>query len=119
MPEPCAPSLEQSSRHIDHDAAVLTTDHESQRHEIPVLHHEQIARGVGLDCNHGPMPSPVALDDFAADPEQWVAIITGAGDKAFCAGNDLKWQAAGGKRGSRGRPTCFHHNVLPVSASMA
>ncbi|WP_349644751.1 MULTISPECIES: enoyl-CoA hydratase-related protein [unclassified Bradyrhizobium] len=36
---------------------------------------------------------------FAADPEQWVAIITGAGDRAFSAGNDLKWQAAGGKRG--------------------
>ena len=28
-----------------------------------------------------------------------VAIVTGAGEKAFCAGNDLKWQAAGGKRG--------------------
>jgi enoyl-CoA hydratase/carnithine racemase len=39
------------------------------------------------------------FDDFCADPEQWVAIVTGAGDKAFCAGNDLKWQAAGGKRG--------------------
>jgi enoyl-CoA hydratase/carnithine racemase len=39
------------------------------------------------------------FDDFAADPEQWVVIVTGAGDKAFCAGNDLKWQAAGGKRG--------------------
>src|ERR1700749_3850159 len=40
------------------------------------------------------------FDDFAADPAQWVAIVTGAGDKAFCAGNDLKWQAAGGKRGT-------------------
>ncbi|OJV34775.1 MAG: enoyl-CoA hydratase [Sphingomonas sp. 67-36] len=30
------------------------------------------------------------FDAFAADPDQWVAIITGAGDKAFCAGNDLK-----------------------------
>ena len=30
------------------------------------------------------------FDDFAADPEQWVAIITGAGDRAFSAGNDLK-----------------------------
>src|SRR6201985_2440699 len=40
------------------------------------------------------------FDDFAADPDQWVAIVTGAGDKAFCAGNDLKWQAAGGKRGT-------------------
>src|SRR6202011_4137879 len=39
------------------------------------------------------------FNDFAADPEQWVAIITGAGDRAFCAGNDLKWQAAGGERG--------------------
>jgi crotonobetainyl-CoA hydratase len=37
--------------------------------------------------------------EFANDPEQWIAIVTGAGDKAFCAGNDLKWQAAGGKRG--------------------
>jgi crotonobetainyl-CoA hydratase len=39
------------------------------------------------------------FDEFANDPEQWIAIVTGAGDKAFCAGNDLKWQAAGGKRG--------------------
>ena len=31
------------------------------------------------------------FDDFAADPEVWVAILTGAGDKAFSAGNDLKW----------------------------
>jgi crotonobetainyl-CoA hydratase len=38
------------------------------------------------------------FDDFADDPEQWVAIITGAGDKAFSAGNDLKYQAAGGPR---------------------
>ncbi len=37
------------------------------------------------------------FDDFAANPEQWVAIITGAGDRAFSAGNDLKFQASGGK----------------------
>jgi crotonobetainyl-CoA hydratase len=35
------------------------------------------------------------FDDFAKDPEQWVAIITGEGEKAFSAGNDLKYQAAG------------------------
>ena len=40
-----------------------------------------------------------AFDDFASDPEQWVAIITGAGDRAFSAGNDLKYQASGGKMG--------------------
>ena len=37
-----------------------------------------------------------AFDAFAADPDQWVAIITGAGNKAFCAGHDLKQQASGG-----------------------
>ena len=36
-----------------------------------------------------------AFDDFAADPDLWVAIITGAGDKAFSACNDLKFQASG------------------------
>ncbi len=34
-----------------------------------------------------------AFDAFAADPELWVAIITGEGDKAFCTGNDLKYHA--------------------------
>lgn len=32
---------------------------------------------------------------FYADPELWVAVITGAGDKAFCTGNDLKFSASG------------------------
>src|SRR5438309_10069473 len=30
-------------------------------------------------------------DDVGADPEVWVAILTGTGDRAFSAGNDLKW----------------------------
>lgn len=38
------------------------------------------------------------FDDFQNDPDQWIGIITGAGDKAFSAGNDLKYQAAGGVR---------------------
>ena len=38
------------------------------------------------------------FDEFASDPELWVAIITGAGNRAFSAGNDLKYQAAGGDR---------------------
>lgn len=33
------------------------------------------------------------FNDFAKDPEQWVAILTGAGEKAFSAGNDLKHTA--------------------------
>ena len=35
-------------------------------------------------------------DDFAADAELWVAIVTGAGEKAFSAGNDLKWTVTHG-----------------------
>ena len=38
-----------------------------------------------------------AWDAFAADQNLWVAILTGAGDKAFCAGNDLKATAEGGR----------------------
>ena len=41
------------------------------------------------------------FDEFAADPELWVAIVTGAGDRAFSAGNDLKYQAGGGDRGGQ------------------
>lgn len=36
------------------------------------------------------------FNEFEADEAQWVAIITGAGEKAFCAGHDLKQQASGG-----------------------
>jgi enoyl-CoA hydratase/carnithine racemase len=39
------------------------------------------------------------FDDFAADDGQWVAIITGAGPRAFCAGNDLKAMAETGDNG--------------------
>jgi enoyl-CoA hydratase/carnithine racemase len=35
-------------------------------------------------------------DDFAADRDLWVAILTGAGDRAFSAGNDLKYQSEHG-----------------------
>ena len=44
-------------------------------------------------------PACLELEDvfnqFEKDASAWVAIITGEGDKAFCAGNDLKFQAAG------------------------
>lgn len=48
---------------------------------------------------HGPMHDEMSQcwDDFATDPDLWVAVLTGAGDKAFTAGNDLKHTAQGGK----------------------
>ncbi len=36
-----------------------------------------------------------ALDELAGDPEAWVVVLTGSGDKAFSAGMDLKAFAAG------------------------
>lgn len=44
-------------------------------------------------------------DEFAARADLWVGIVTGAGERAFSAGNDLKVQAAG-KRG-QGAKTGF------------
>ena len=46
-------------------------------------------------------PLSIELDkvwnDFLEDRDQWVAVLTGAGDKAFSAGNDLKYSAQPGK----------------------
>lgn len=57
-----------------------------------------INRPEVMNSLHPPASHAIAeaFDDFEADPEQWIAILTGAGDRAFCAGNDLKYQAAGG-----------------------
>jgi len=44
------------------------------------------------------------FDEFAANPDLWVAIITGAGDKAFSAGNDLKYHAEYQKKHGRRPP---------------
>ena len=62
-----------------------------------------IDRPEVMNALHPPGNQELAevFDDFAQDPEQWVAIITGAGDRAFSAGNDLKYQASGGKMGGR------------------
>jgi crotonobetainyl-CoA hydratase len=50
-----------------------------------------------MNAVHAPMHEEMgaALDAFAADPEQWVCIVTGAGPRAFSAGNDLKATAEG------------------------
>ena len=34
------------------------------------------------------------LDEFEADDDLWVAVLTGSGNRAFCAGRDLKQLAA-------------------------
>jgi enoyl-CoA hydratase/carnithine racemase len=58
-----------------------------------------INRPEVMNAVHPPAHFELAgvFDNFAEDPEQWVAVVTGAGDRAFSAGNDLKYQASGGK----------------------
>ncbi|MCP4039140.1 MAG: enoyl-CoA hydratase [bacterium] len=66
------------------------------------------------------------FDEFVADKGLWVAIITGAGDRAFSAGNDLKFQASGGmKDGKAAMPehgfgglTTRYDNDKPVIAAV-
>ena len=57
-----------------------------------------IRRPERMNALHAPahFELAAAFDHFAADPDQQVAILTGAGDRAFCAGNDLRHQAEGG-----------------------
>lgn len=40
------------------------------------------------------------VDAYDRDPEVWVIVLTGAGDKAFCAGRDLKERASLDKGGN-------------------
>jgi crotonobetainyl-CoA hydratase len=57
-------------------------------------------RPEALNALHAPAHHELAavFDEFASDPEQWVAIVTGSGPRAFCAGNDLKHRAAAGRQ---------------------
>ena len=54
-----------------------------------------INRPESMNALHPPASKEMAQiwDDFAADEELWVAIVTGAGERAFSAGMDLRWRA--------------------------
>ncbi len=59
----------------------------------------RINRPDRLNALHPPANAELGevFDDFAADQDMWVAIITGEG-RGFSAGNDLRYQAEGGER---------------------
>jgi crotonobetainyl-CoA hydratase len=60
-------------------------------------------RPEAMNAMHPPACAEMnqAFNEFAADPEAWVAILAAAGEKAFSAGNDLKWQAQHGPQALR------------------
>ena len=55
-----------------------------------------IDRPKSMNALHPPAHEELdeLFSEFAKDDDLWVAIITGAGDRAFSAGNDLKYTAA-------------------------
>jgi enoyl-CoA hydratase/carnithine racemase len=57
-----------------------------------------INRPEVMNALHPPASQEMAnaWDDFAADDEAWIAIVTGAGERAFCAGMDLRYRAQEG-----------------------
>ncbi len=60
-----------------------------------------INRPKSLNALHPPASAEMrqAFEDFRDDPDVWVCILTGSGDRSFCAGNDLKYQAEHGAKG--------------------
>jgi len=48
-----------------------------------------------MNAIHPPLSAELAevWADYMADDGVWVAILTGAGERAFCAGSDLKYRA--------------------------
>jgi crotonobetainyl-CoA hydratase len=69
----------------------------STRREGPLLI-VTIERPEVMNALHAPAHRAMAetFDAFARDDGLRIAILTGAGERAFCAGNDLKYQAAHG-----------------------
>jgi crotonobetainyl-CoA hydratase len=62
---------------------------------VVTMNRPEVYNAVHVDM-HNEMAD--CWDKFAADPDLWVAVLTGAGDKAFTAGNDLKATATGGSK---------------------
>lgn len=85
--------------------------------------HVTLNRPERLNALHAPahVELEAVFDRFEADPALRVAILTGTG-RAFCAGNDLKWQAEG--RSLARPPTGFagltlrHGRRKPVIAAV-
>ena len=49
-------------------------------------------------------------NDFAADEDTWVAVLTGAGERAFSAGNDLSGTAQHGNPAHAAQRVRGHHS---------
>src|ERR1700734_4223402 len=69
--------------------------------EILTINRPEARNAVNGDVSHG-MSS--ALDELEADDDCWGVVLTGAGEKAFSAGMDLKAFASGEGASIMGAP---------------
>jgi crotonobetainyl-CoA hydratase len=69
----------------------ITIDRRDQVTTV-TLNRPEALNSLTADMHHD---LQAAFDAFAADDGQRVCVVTGAGEKAFCAGSDLKAMAAG------------------------
>jgi len=52
-----------------------------------------------------------AVSDASADPEVGVVVVTGAGDRAFCAGGDVRWLQEVQREGAAASPRDPHAGI--------
>src|ERR1700732_4430425 len=88
------------------------------RVRIVTLNRPEVLNALHTDAND---ELASVWDEFAARDDLWVGIITGAGERAFSAGNDLKVQDAArrGPRPATGLAGVAHHFDLaqpPIAA---
>lgn len=86
------------SEHLSAPYRYCTVQDEG-RIRIVTLNRPEVMNALHSEASH---ELERVWDEFAARDHLWVGIVTGAGERAFSAGNDLKVQAAG-KRGPRPR----------------
>jgi len=74
-----------------------------------------------LNCIHPPMQRELihALGDANTDPDMWVIVLTGAGDRAFCSGADIKYGAEHPEEARQLRSTSvFDHRSSMVAGML-
>ena len=69
-----------------------------------------------LNAMHPPMSEEMAdaWERFRDDPDVWIGVITGAGERAFSAGSDLKWRAEQGEAVRAHGPGAGQGKTLPA-----
>jgi crotonobetainyl-CoA hydratase len=80
---------------------------ETQGHITTItLNRPEVMNAINAEMHH---ELQAAFDAFAADPDQFICVVTGAGDRAFCAGSDLK---AASRDGHGGYPSSGYAGLI-------